>query len=473
MGDGSPGCHFVDYIGSSFPVSFGTCAEVPTLGATPEATCDSLTTALLSLSLDLSEQIFIQTSKSQDRPANALVGPQELPDSNLSWSGTEGPPTRMVGCDLDPNHSQRRPHVTQSSPTQRGALHGDVCASGNRQVEAAHAYPTDAKEREKARRKKREAQGETITVKKRKKVVENHHDDCGDDLSSLTGCVFSHLNTDDTEDEFLDHDAEHAMLSYLGAHAHVYPVDLASVAQAQPGDALLGRDPRAKPAKESSCPGCRHFRARNDWEHNRVIGECSYPHDHPWIPDCPACQRRAPRLHEDHTYEHDKCRWATASMRAGGKRKRGEPHEPQPPAHEDPTVGAPIRADGQELGQRGEERVAQADREAAAAAGPVVQEGGASSSGGNRQVEARERAGRGPDQDQRVRRVFRDQGDNPERPSDWTNFDIGRVVRLFRTDQPGAIRLSLRKLHVRWWHASISVLTKFLIVWVYHNEFWT
>ena len=149
-------------------------------------------------------------------------------------------------------------------------------------------------------------------------------------------------------------------------------------------------------------------------------------------------------------------------MRAGGKRKRGEPHEPQPPAHEDPTVGAPIHADGQELGQRGEERVAEADREVAAAAGPLAQVGGASSSGENRPVEPRERAGRGPDQEQRVRRVFRDQGDNPERPGDWTNFDIGRVVRLFRTDQPGAIRLSLRKLHVRWWHASTSVMTKFL-----------
>ena len=68
-------------------------------------------------------------------------------------------------------------------------------------------------------------------------------------------------------------------------------------------------------------------------------------------------------------------------MRAGGKRKRGEPHEPQPPAHEDPTVGAPIHADGQELGQRGEERVAEADREAAAAAGPLAQVGGASSLG--------------------------------------------------------------------------------------------
>ena len=68
--------------------------------------------------------------------------------------------------------------------------------------------------------------------------------------------------------------------------------------------------------------------------------------------------------------------------------------------------------------------------------------------------DAAPRRGRGPDQHQRVRRTYRDAGENPERPDDWTNFDIGRVVRLFRTDRIGSIRLSLRKLHVRWWHAS-------------------
>ena len=76
LGDGSPGCHFVYFIGRSFPVALGTCAEVPTLGATPEATLLSLTTALLSLSLDLSEQIFIRSSQSQDCPAPRWRGPR-------------------------------------------------------------------------------------------------------------------------------------------------------------------------------------------------------------------------------------------------------------------------------------------------------------------------------------------------------------------------------------------------------------
>ena len=148
--------------------------------------------------------------------------------------------------------------------------------------------------------KQQRERGEAADVENTTDGVGNHYYDCGDDLSSLANCAFSHLDTCDTEDEFLDHDEEHAMMKHLGDHAHVYPIDPSSVAQAQPGEALPGRDPRAKPVNVSACPGCRHFRTRDDWEHNREIGECSYPHDRPWIPECAACQRRALRTHEEH-----------------------------------------------------------------------------------------------------------------------------------------------------------------------------
>ena len=35
-------------------------------------------------------------------------------------------------------------------------------------------------------------------------------------------------------------------------------------------------------------------------------------------------------------------------------------------------------------------------------------------------------------------------------------------MRLFRTNREGAIRLSLRKLHTRWWHASEHTMKRFL-----------
>ena len=69
---------------------------------------------------------------------------------------------------------------------------------------------------------------------------------------------------------------------------------------------------------------------------------------------------------------------------------------------------------------------------------------------------------RGPDLVPRIKRAWRDSGQNPANPTDWSNFDIGRVVRLFRTGGVGAHRLTLRKLHVRWWHASAQVMRRFL-----------
>ena len=47
------------------------------------------------------------------------------------------------------------------------------------------AYPTDAKEKEKAKKKRLQELGIEVKVKKRIKVVEDHYDDCGDD------CIFS------------------------------------------------------------------------------------------------------------------------------------------------------------------------------------------------------------------------------------------------------------------------------------------
>ena len=41
--------------------------------------------------------------------------------------------------------------------------------------------------------------------------------------------------------------------------------------------------------------------------------------------------------------------------------------------------------------------------------------------------------GRGPDQTQRVRRTYRDQGDSREHPNGSPSFDVGRVDRLLRT----------------------------------------
>ena len=47
------------------------------------------------------------------------------------------------------------------------------------------AFPTDATQREKDRRKKQKEAGKGHKVIKKKKIAEDHHDDCGEDLTSL------------------------------------------------------------------------------------------------------------------------------------------------------------------------------------------------------------------------------------------------------------------------------------------------
>lgn len=153
-------------------------------------------------------------------------------------------------------------------------------------------------------------------------------------------------------------------------------------------------------------------------------------------------------------------------------------HEPEPKADADPTAGLPATAMGRELGADGEARIAEDDRRQAQDHDPeasssnnargsrMAEPGGTQGAGEGQPTDTgaapRERAARGPDQGERVRRSLRDQGTGPESPHDWSYFDIGRVVRLFRTNREGAIRLTLRKLHVRWWHASEHTMRRFL-----------
>ena len=88
---------------------------------------------------------------------------------------------------------------------------------------------------------------------------------------------------------------------------HAYPIDIRKVAPAQKGiEPHPGRDFRALAPRYSRCRGFRSFRARNDWGHNRVIGECSYPYDELVIWKCQACLNILPR-EKEHTMIEEEC----------------------------------------------------------------------------------------------------------------------------------------------------------------------
>ena len=57
----------------------------------------------------------------------------------------------------------------------------------------------------------------------------------------------------------------------------------------------------------------------------------------------------------------------------------------------------------------------------------------------------------------KVRNIMVDsstQGTSPEDAPSWSTFDIGRAMTALRSGTPDIQRRILRRLHVRWWHAT-------------------
>ena len=281
--------------------------------------------------------------------------------------------------------------------------------------------------------------------------------------------------------------------AHLGnAYITAYPrINESEVARATPGGAPGQRaDERAPPKKESLCPACRAQRSRHDWKHTRKVGECSYPYDDPHIPTCPACTQRLTRLHHTHTYKPG-CQWDASLERTWIPRTGHHPRDPAQPASESSTTRLPGSQGGVELGADGEAAV---DAEIAkATARPDIQSGGGirkrplrnpavpdedlqvGAAGGHQAesddepptaeggaVAVRSTKGRGPDKEQRERTSLREKVFGPENPPDWTQFNIQRVLRTLRLGTKAQCELTLRKLHLRWWHASTAAMTKLL-----------
>ena len=241
-----------------------------------------------------------------------------------------------------------------------------------------------------------------------------------------------------------------------------YPVTRDNIAPAAPqpegGVTFTGRDPDAPPAgPDSPCTGCRHRRAKDDPEHSRVVGQCGYPYDQPRVWECDACFNKKPRFNEAHTYEDGKCKWASAPMRASHKRAGRHPRDPATAASAEPTAGLPGNVDGRELG---------ADADDAVEANALDQinqlerdEGQEIASSSSRDIPRRTR---GPDTVQRTRTTTTDLGTGPGGTTDWSNFDVAKSMRTLRLGNDAQQRLTLRKLHLRWWHASPAAMTKLL-----------
>ena len=212
------------------------------------------------------------------------------------------------------------------------------------------------------------------------------------------------------------------------------------------------------------CKGCLWRLQRAHPMHNRQPGICKYPNDEAYEFPCPGCKARKNRADESHTFGPD-CRHALTKERRKATQRRPFARRP---ARDEPTAGLKASGLGRQAENAAEEAEAEERKRLAAAepargsrdpepsdteVAPVSDEEGADASVGR---------GRGPDQEPRVRRAFREAPTQTPQPSDWSSFDIQATLRGLRYGTEADHRRLLRKLHIRWWHASAERMRRLL-----------
>ena len=96
--------------------------------------------------------------------------------------------------------------------------------------------------------------------------------------------------------------------------------DPSTIARAIPGGTPGVPDKDAAPREITTCTGCEIYRGKEDWEHTRILGQCRWPHDDPFIPSCPGCIRRKPMSDPDAHTHTSGCRANFDKARAVGTR---------------------------------------------------------------------------------------------------------------------------------------------------------
>ena len=167
VGNSVPGLHAAIYLGRSFGSNgdYAICDAVPSTGMTPQAANRMLAGVVGSL-LPVPWELAASDSD-QNRP----VGRVRQTVRHCAHSAHE---PRCL-----PAPAQWVPDSSPDGPLPKSP-------------ETAAAFPTDSKERERDAKNLRKAQGLEAKEKKKKTfAVEDHYDDCGDDLSLRSAPTFS------------------------------------------------------------------------------------------------------------------------------------------------------------------------------------------------------------------------------------------------------------------------------------------
>ena len=206
---------------------------------------------------------------------------------------------------------------------------------------------------------------------------------------------------------------------------------------------IVHDDPRLK----WSCRACRNGIQRFDLRHTRDPDGCKYPLIEEQRYECEGCLKRVGRTSPLHNFQPGQCRFADPELRGRQGGRQGGVHEPRAPASSAP--GADLR----DLPRRGEDDDMPQEAPDTGGAEPLrppPRTGPAAVPGDEGDDEhddhAPERRGRPPD-------PTREAGTQADEGPDWTKWDLGSAIRGLRSASRVIRARTLRRLHVRLWHA--------------------
>ena len=165
-GNAVPGVHLTCYVGSSIPISISPCSEVPTLSTTSQASLNCFGGTIKYLFASLASSGRLPKGEIERSNPEARLSPDDpqmlcRPAAEFT-SGVRplGPSRHQTQLSTDQNSFANENLISteNGNPSPHGVSHDSAhCAAASTQEAAS--FPTDAKEREKNRRKEEKAQG--------------------------------------------------------------------------------------------------------------------------------------------------------------------------------------------------------------------------------------------------------------------------------------------------------------------------
>ena len=143
-------------------------------------------------------------------------------------------------------------------------------------------------------------------------------------------------------------------------------------------------------------------------------------------------------------------------MRDAKTRKGHHPRDPHQAAVDDPAADLQQELPG-ELGDLGADEEAEAARP-----GPPVAPATSGDGGAPKPDNLDDDGDDGPEKNTRRRKKITSTASGPDRSADWSRFNVQASLRALRSGAEHVQKRILRKLHLRWWHASEGTMRKVL-----------